>query len=98
GAPRPPQTVTDAISAKIHATQLAYQKQNELVQAQADAAKAVAKADGEAKSILAVAEAQAKANRLLSESITPTLVEYKKIVAWDGHLSYVSGANGGILL
>ena len=86
-----PDVVTKAIIAKIEATQLAIQKQNELVQSQADAAKAVAAADGQAKAILAVATAQAKANQLLNASITSTLVNYKAIEKWDGKLPTYSG-------
>lgn len=98
GAPRPPQGVTNSINAKIQATQLAQQKQNELVQAQADAAKEVAKADGDAKATLARAEAQAKANRLLSESITATLVNYRMLDKWNGVLPQVQGGGSGFMI
>jgi len=91
GAPRPPAEVQAAITAKIGATQLAIQKQNELVQAQADAAKTVAKAEGEAKSILAVAQAQARANELLNNSLTDKLVQYKSVEKWDGKLPQITG-------
>lgn len=92
GAPRPPDAVQQAINAKIQATQLAIQKQNELVQAQADAAKTVAKADGDAKATLALAQAQAKANQILSESLTDKLVQYRAIDKWNGQLPQVSGS------
>lgn len=98
GAPRPPQAVIDSISNKVKATQLAQQKQNEVLQATADAAKQVAQAKGQAEATLALAEAQAQANRKLAESITPTLIEYRKLDKWDGKLSQVSGAGGGIIL
>jgi regulator of protease activity HflC (stomatin/prohibitin superfamily) len=91
GAPRPPQAVQEAINAKIHATQLAIQKQNELVQAQADAAKTVASAEGEAKSILMVAQAQAKANLILSESLTERLLQLKAYEKWNGTLPTITG-------
>jgi regulator of protease activity HflC (stomatin/prohibitin superfamily) len=92
GAPRPPQAVQNAITAKIGATQLAIQKQNELVQAQADAAKTVAKAEGDAKSTLIMAETQAKSNRLLNDSLTERLVQYRAIDKWNGYLpTYMSG-------
>ena len=55
GSPRPPSSVIDAINAKVQAQQIAVQKQNELVQAQADAAKLVAAADGQAKAQVAIA-------------------------------------------
>lgn len=92
-SPRPPDAVITAINAKIAATQLAIQKQNELVQAQADAAKAVAFADGEAKSILIVAVAQAEANRKLSESLSANLIDLKRVEKWNGVLPQVSGSN-----
>jgi len=86
-----PKEVSAAIIAKIQATQIAIQKQNELVQAQADANKAVAQAEGQAKSILEVATAQAQANRLLNASITSTLVNYKAIEKWNGQLPTYTG-------
>ncbi len=99
GAPRPPAVVTESINASVRATQIAQQKQNELVQSQADAAKEVAKAEGDARAVMVNAEAQAKANRLLSESITPTLVNYRMLDKWNGVLPQVqSGAGGGIML
>jgi regulator of protease activity HflC (stomatin/prohibitin superfamily) len=91
-----PQAVQDAIIAKIEAIQLATQKQNEIVQAEADAKKAVAKAEGEAQSLLRVAEAQAKANNLLSNSITATLVNYELAKKWNGTSPTYSG-NGSVL-
>lgn len=91
GAARPPQGVIEAINGKIHATQLAQQKQNELVQAQADAAKEVAKTEGYAKSVLIRADAEATANRKIAESITPTLVELRRLEKWNGVLPQVAG-------
>lgn len=98
GAPRPPEVVTQSINAAIQATQIAQQKQNELVQAQADAAKEVARADGDARATLARAEAQAKANKMLSDSITPTLINYRMLDKWNGVLPQVQAGGGGIML
>ena len=93
GAPRPPSGVIDAINAKVQATQLAIQKQNELVQVQADAAKEVAKAEGRAKAVLVAAEADSAYNRRINDSLTPALVEWQKAQRWDGKLPQVtSGA------
>lgn len=92
GAPRPPQQVIDAINLKVQATQLAMQKQNELVQVQADAAKAVAKAEGEARATLAWADAEATANRKIADSLTANLVQYKALEKWNGTLPQVAGA------
>lgn len=98
GAPRPPKSVIDSINAKVQAVQLAQQKQNELVQAQADAAKEVAKTEGYAKSITIRADAEARANRILSESLTPTLIELKRIEKWNGEYPAAIGGNGAIPL
>jgi NAD kinase len=91
GAPRPPQAVIDAINAKVHATQLAIQKQNELVQVQADMAKEREKTDTYARNTLTLAEAQAKSNRLLNDSLTGNLIELKRLEKWNGILPQVSG-------
>lgn len=91
GAPRPPVEVQAAITAKIGATQLAIQKQNELVQAQADAAKTVAKAEGDAKATLIMAQTQAKSNQLLNDSLTDKLVQYRAIDKWNGTLPTFTG-------
>ncbi len=88
---RAPQSVIDAINAKNVMQQAALTSQNELqknmFQAQGDSIKAV----GHAKAILAEAEAQAKANRLLAESITPNLVSYEIAKKWNGQVPQVSG-------
>ncbi|MEP6765958.1 MAG: prohibitin family protein, partial [Gemmatimonadaceae bacterium] len=74
---RAPQAVMEAISLKNVMQQQALTAQNELqkntFQAQGDSIKAA----GGAKAILALAEAQAKANDLLARSITATLVSYE---------------------
>jgi regulator of protease activity HflC (stomatin/prohibitin superfamily) len=88
---RPPQSVIDAINQKNVMQQAALTAQNELqkntFQAQGDSIKAA----GRAKAITAEAEAQAKANQLLSASITPTLVQYEMMKRWNGQMPQVSG-------
>jgi regulator of protease activity HflC (stomatin/prohibitin superfamily) len=88
---RAPPSVMEAINQKNVMQQQALTAQNELqkntFQAQGDSIKAV----GRAKAILAEAEAQSKANRLLSESITPTLVQYEMSKRWNGQMPQVAG-------
>ena len=48
-------------------------------------------AEAEAEVIRKKAQAQADANKLLSESLTPEVVEYEKIQKWDGKLPYATG-------
>lgn len=88
---RAPKAVMDAISLKNVMQQQSLTAQNELqkntFQAQGDSIKAA----GRAKAILAEAEAQAKANDLLSRSITATLVQYEMAKRWNGQMPQVTG-------
>ena len=88
---RAPKAVMDAISLKNVMSQQALTAQNELqkntFQAQGDSIKAA----GRAKAILTEAEAQAKANDLLSRSITNTLVQYEMAKRWNGQMPQVTG-------
>ena len=89
---RAPQAVIDAINAKNVMQQTALTSQNELQKNQFQAQGDSIKAAGHAKAILAEAEAQAKANKLLAESITPTLVSYEMAKRWNGQMPQVSGS------
>lgn len=93
GAPRPPQAVIDSINSSVQATQLATQKQNEINQVQADAAKQIAQTEGYAKSVTIRAEAEAAANKKIAESITPTLIQLRQLEKWDGKLPYINGGS-----
>ena len=88
---RAPKAVMDAISLKNVMQQQALTAQNELqkntFQAQGDSIKAA----GRAKAILTEAEAQAKANELLSRSITGSLVQYEMAKRWNGQMPQVTG-------
>lgn len=88
---RAPTAVMEAISLKNVMQQQALTAQNELqkntFQAQGDSIKAA----GSAKAILVQAEAQAKANDLLSRSITANLVNYEMAKRWDGKMPAVTG-------
>lgn len=83
---RVPEIVTTAINAKIEATQKAQQRENEVQQTIAEANKERERAKGEADATLERAKAQATANKLLSESLTDSLVQYQAIEKWDGQL------------
>jgi regulator of protease activity HflC (stomatin/prohibitin superfamily) len=98
GAPRPPQAVQEQINAKVKAQQLALQKENEVQQAKADATKRVAQAEGEARARIAEAEGQAKANQVLMSSMTPALLEWRRLALqeqalgkWNGTLPTYNG-------
>lgn len=88
---RAPQSVINAINEKNVMQQQALTAQNQLQKQEFEARGAAIQAEGRAKAILAEAEAQAKANRLLSESITPTLVQYEMTKKWNGQMPQVTG-------
>ena len=80
-----------AIEAKQVAQQQVETQKQVLAQREIEAQQKVATAKGEAESILVVAQEQAKANEVLSHSITPSLVSYKSVERWNGILPQVSG-------
>jgi regulator of protease activity HflC (stomatin/prohibitin superfamily) len=88
---RAPNSVIEAINAKNVMQQQALTAQNELQKNEFQARGDSIKAAGRAKAILAEAEAQARANLLLSQSITPTLVQYEMMKRWNGQMPQVAG-------
>jgi len=91
GAMRLPSNIVTAINLKIEATQKAQQRENELQTAAAQAEIDRTKAQGEADAVLINAKAQAEANRLLAQSVTQTLVDYKALERWNGQLPTTTG-------
>lgn len=92
GTVRMDDIVKDSISNKIRATQMSQQRQNEVAQSKAEADKVIEEARGTAQSILINAQAQAEANGIIAESLTPELVNYKAIEKWDGMLPRFTGS------
>jgi regulator of protease activity HflC (stomatin/prohibitin superfamily) len=90
---RAPPAVMEAINQKNVMQQQALTAQNELQKNTFNAQGDSIKAAGRAKAITAEAEAQARANQLLAQSITPTLVQYEITKKWDGKLPQVSGGS-----
>ena len=88
---RAPESIVKAIEAKNTMAQDALRSQNELQKKQFEAQQRIIEAEGESKAILTRAQAQSESNRLLSASLTPSLVEYKRIEKWNGQLPQVSG-------
>ena len=106
GAPRVPGVIAAAITAKAQAIQKAEQARNELATTQAEAAKKIAEADGEAKSLVTRAQGEADANRIRQNSLTPQLLELRRIEnsralidKWNGQLPTVeTGQGNGMIL
>lgn len=88
---RLPESVEQAINRSIEQTQAAIAAQNRVAQVEAEAKQKVAQASGEAEAILTRAKAEAEANRLMTQSLTPALMEYRRLEKWDGKLPQVTG-------
>ena len=100
-----PAVIAAAITNKAQAIQAAEQANNELAKTQAEAAKTVAEAEGEAKAAVTRAQGEAEANRIRQTSLTPQLLELRKIEnskalidRWNGQLPTVESGNGSMLL
>ena len=100
GAPHVPSVIANAITAKAQAVQDAERARNELAQTQAEAAKTIAQADGEAKAAVTRAQGEAEANHIRQSSITPQLLELRRlenqrVIAerWNGQLPSVETGN-----
>jgi regulator of protease activity HflC (stomatin/prohibitin superfamily) len=101
GAPRVPSVIATAITAKAQAIQEAERANNQLATTQAEAAKKIAEAQGDAKSAVTRAQGEADANRIRQTSITPQLLELRRlenqrayIDKWNGQLPSVQAGQG----
>ena len=54
-------------------------------------------ARGQADSILLVAQAQAEANKLITRSLTPQVLEFRKLEKWNGVLPQVTGVGSALI-
>lgn len=106
GKPRFTATIEQAITQKTQAITDAERARNQLAVTQAEVAKTVAEAEGEAKSAIERARGEAEANRLRQASITPQLLEWKRLEnqrafvdRWNGELPRtVLGDKNGLML
>jgi prohibitin 2 len=94
---RAPESVIEAINVKNVMQQQALTAQNELQKNEFQARGDSIKAAGRAKAVAVEAEAQARANRILSESITPTLVQYRMVEKWNGIMPTVAGGSSTMI-
>ena len=102
GEARVPENVRNSIERVIEQTQAALAAEAKVKQTIAEARqvaeraegerlKRVAEAQGTAEATLLRARATAEGNRLMSESLTPALIEYKALEVWDGILPKFTG-------
>lgn len=93
-----PDALQKALEAKITAQQQVQQQQYQLDQARIKAEQDRVAAEGEAQATLARARAQAEANKQLSQSLTPALIQYEQLQKWDGKLPVFSGGGATPLI
>ena len=86
-----PESVVGSINSKIQASQNAMKVENEVATARAEAQKTIVDAQAKGQQILINAESQAKANKILADSLTPEFVQYQTILRWDGKLPTYTG-------
>lgn len=105
GALRVPTMISNSITAKAQAIQQAERAKNELATTQAEAAKKIAEAEGDAKSQVLRAQGEADANRIRQSSLTPQLLELRRlenqralIDKWNGQLPTVQSGQNGLML
>lgn len=91
GAPTPDAQTSQAIQAVVDAQQKLEQLEIEKQQAIVEAEKKVEEAKGQAESEMIKAQGEAEANRIIKESLTSDIVEYKAIEKWNGELPQVTG-------
>ena len=98
---------TDVFTQAVEAKQVAQQNklraqteaEQKVIESEAAAEIKKIEADAAAYEVLARAEAEAEANRKISESLTENLIDYTYAQAWDGELpTIVSGSEGGLLI
>lgn len=82
--------VLQSINMTIQASQKAIEAQNKVVQSKAEAEQQIETARGRAESILLEANAKAEANRKLTESLSPQLMQYEALQKWDGVMPKVT--------
>lgn len=102
---RLPKQVKEAMEASTAATQDAQRVEREVASAEAEGKKVVATARADAEARLAGAEAEAKSNQIVSDSLTPELLELKRLEIekvkaerWDGKLPGIVGGDGTAMI
>jgi regulator of protease activity HflC (stomatin/prohibitin superfamily) len=93
GASHLPPSLETQMQQKMAVQQEAQQAEYELQKQEMLAKANVAKAQGEAQSILVRAKAEAEGNRLLQATLTAGLIQNKTIEKWNGVLPQITGGS-----
>jgi regulator of protease activity HflC (stomatin/prohibitin superfamily) len=87
-----------AIERKQTAQQQVEAERQILSQKSVQAEQAVVEAKGKADARVAAAQGDARANQLVTESLSPQLIDYLRWTRWDGRLPQVTGGSSGTLI
>ena len=88
-----PENVINALNSKIEANQRAQQRENELREAEAEAKKQIAKAEGASKCLLLQSKSEAESNTILARSVTSELIQWQTVQKWNGILPHVTSGS-----
>ena len=85
---------TKAIEAKVVAVQKVKEAENKLMQIEVEARQAEQEAKGKAAATIAIANGQAEANKILGESLTPSILQYMLIQSINQNDKVITIPNG----
>src|SRR4051794_105008 len=89
---------TAAIEQKQVAAQAVEREREVPNQKRPRAGQAEADAPGQARAEIARAEGAARANELLTQSITPALIDYQRVQKWGGRMPLYQGGDANVML
>jgi regulator of protease activity HflC (stomatin/prohibitin superfamily) len=92
-----PSALVESINAKNRAQQEELRIKNEVLVAEANAAKKVVIAQGEAEALKIKGDAEAEYNRKISASLSELIVQQEMIKRWDGKTPVFMGAGNTML-
>lgn len=92
-----PSALVESINAKNKAQQEELRIKNEVLVAEANAAKKIAIAQGEAEALRIKGDAEAEYNRKISSSLSELIIQQEMIKRWDGKTPVFMGAGNTML-
>lgn len=97
GASHLPKSIEEQMQLKMAAQQTALQADFELQKQQTLAKAKIAEAEGTAQATIINAKAESEANRMLQQTLSPLIIESKKIDKWNGTVPQVTSGSTPIL-
>jgi len=98
GSIRIPESIKTALDSKVAMTQKAQEEQNKVAVATATANINIATAKGIADAKRIQADGEAYYNATVSRSLTPAIIEMRRLEVWDGKYPTTYGVQGGLII